>query len=137
MPKINYDIKTIPRRYADLVDILAPRPIHSEAAHKRALRMVRCLAGHELSRDQDDYIDALATFVERYEDQQEKVPEGTPLDVLGVLMESHAMSAYALGKLLGDPSLGSKILRGERDLSKAHIRKLCDHFTVSADLLIG
>jgi antitoxin component HigA of HigAB toxin-antitoxin module len=49
-------------------------------------------------------------------------------------MERSGMSSSGLGRLLGDRALGSRILRGERKLSKEHIRRLCDRFHVSADL---
>ncbi len=137
MPKTAYDIQTLPRQYAELVDILAPRPIHTQSEYEDVLEMVDCLAGHKLGKDQEDYLEALLTFIEAYEEQHHEVPEGSPLDALRVLMEAHGMSAYALGKLLGDPSLASKILHRERDLSKAHIKTLCKHFGVSADLFIG
>jgi hypothetical protein len=51
-------------------------------------------------------------------------------------IEQNGMNASALGELLGNRSLGSKILREERELSKEHIRKLCERFAVSADLFI-
>ena len=47
------------------------------------------------------------------------------------------MTASALGGLLGNRSIGSKLLRGERELSKAHIRRLCERFKVSADLFLA
>lgn len=48
------------------------------------------------------------------------------------------MTATDLSRLLGDESrsLGSRILRGERELSKAHIKALCKRFAVSADLFL-
>jgi hypothetical protein len=42
------------------------------------------------------------------------------------------MTDSDLGRLLGDRVLGSKILRGERTLSKDHIRKLRERFKVNA-----
>jgi len=36
-----------------------------------------------------------------------------------------------LGRLLGNRSLGSLILNGRRQLSKAHIEKLSEHFGLS------
>jgi antitoxin component HigA of HigAB toxin-antitoxin module len=47
------------------------------------------------------------------------------------------MTSSALGELLGHRSLGSKLLRGKRQLSKTHIRILADHFKVRADLFLG
>jgi len=55
---------------------------------------------------------------------------------LQYLCEQNDMPASALGELLGNRSLGSKVLRGERQLSKEHIRKRCDRFSVSSDLFL-
>jgi antitoxin component HigA of HigAB toxin-antitoxin module len=42
------------------------------------------------------------------------------------------MNESDLGRLLGERSLGHKILKGDRQLSKAHIRRLSDYFKVDA-----
>jgi antitoxin component HigA of HigAB toxin-antitoxin module len=46
------------------------------------------------------------------------------------------MTASDLGELLGNRSLGSKVLRGERELSKTHLRILAERFKVDAGLLL-
>ena len=51
-------------------------------------------------------------------------------------MAARDTNASDLGRLLGERSLGPKILSGQRELSKAHIRKLADHFGVSAGLFL-
>ena len=56
--------------------------------------------------------------------------------VLRQLMEEHGMSASELGRLLCERSLGVKILKRHRELSKSHIRKLADYFKLSADLFL-
>jgi antitoxin component HigA of HigAB toxin-antitoxin module len=51
-------------------------------------------------------------------------------------LEQNDMTASDLGKLLGNRSLGSKILRGERELSKQHFRILTERFKVDAGLFL-
>ena len=46
------------------------------------------------------------------------------------------MSESDLGRLLGDRSLGHRILAGERELSKAHIRTLAAHFRLNPAALL-
>jgi antitoxin component HigA of HigAB toxin-antitoxin module len=54
---------------------------------------------------------------------------------LKYLIDLHQMNGSQLGQLLGrNRSLGGKILRGERQLSKAHIRVLVERFKVSPAL---
>jgi antitoxin component HigA of HigAB toxin-antitoxin module len=45
------------------------------------------------------------------------------------------MNASDIGRLLGDRSLGPKILNGDRALSKSHIKILAQHFNVSPAVL--
>jgi antitoxin component HigA of HigAB toxin-antitoxin module len=82
------------------------------------------------TKGQLKYLDTLTILVERYEDETEGVvPEGVaPLAVLRYLMDDRGMSASDLGRLLGDRSLGPKILSGDRALSKAHLKILAQHF---------
>ncbi|MCX7046640.1 MAG: hypothetical protein NTX50_14285 [Candidatus Sumerlaeota bacterium] len=46
------------------------------------------------------------------------------------------MTIAQLGRLLGHRELGSMLLNGKRSLSKAHIQKLCAHFSVSPALFL-
>jgi HTH-type transcriptional regulator/antitoxin HigA len=61
---------------------------------------------------------------------------GSPISILKHLLDSNEMNASQLGELLGNRSLGSKILRGERELSKTHIRLLAERFKVSPALFL-
>ena len=45
-------------------------------------------------------------------------------------------SIRLMGRLLGNRALASLILNGHRQLSKAHIRKLANHFKISAALFL-
>lgn len=134
-----YRYKDLPKTYAGLVGILPPRPIHGEGDLEEVRQMVEVLAVRQsLTKDQRDYLDALTLFIEAYEDEHVPMDESfdTPLDALKHLVEASGMSRARLGELLGDRSLGTRILNGERQMSKAHIAKLCDHFKVSPEMFI-
>ena len=60
----------------------------------------------------------------------------TPVELIRSLMEEHGMSESDLGRLLGDRSLGHRILSGERELSKVHIRVLANHFSLNPAALL-
>jgi len=96
------------------------------------------MAGFEMNADQEDYFDAIATFVEKYEAVHHAIdgPKMTPVQLLRSLMDEHGMSESDLGRLLGDRSLGHRILTGERELSKAHIRTLANHFRLNPAALL-
>jgi HTH-type transcriptional regulator/antitoxin HigA len=109
-----------------------PRPLHDEVDYQNALGMLDSMAGFKLNADQEDYFDAIATFVEKYEAVNHSIagPRMTPLQMIRSLLEEHKMSESDLGRLLGDRSLGHRILDGQRELSKSHIRILAKHFSL-------
>lgn len=115
------------------------RPIKDEADYDNAVELVDQLAVVvDPNVDQTDYLVTLSELVSRY-DEEHYPPDPdqtTPLEALRYLMALHEMNGSALGELLGNRALGSKILRGERQLSKTHIRILCDHFRVNPSLFL-
>lgn len=128
----------MPKTFNGLCRMLPPRPIHDEAEYDNAIEMLDSLVGFELNEDQLDYVEVMSTLAGAYEDEHHAIDtsEITGLDALKYLLEQSGMTASDLGNLLGNRSLGSKILRGERELSKRHIRVLADRFKVSADLFL-
>jgi antitoxin component HigA of HigAB toxin-antitoxin module len=132
------DFRRMPRRYANLVAMLPPRPVHDDTDLANATEMIDRLAGHDLNSDQEDYLEALSTFVEVYEHHRYPMDDSriTPLETLKFLLSEHGMTASDLGRLLGNRTLGAAILRGERGLSKTHIRKLAEHFKVQPGLFL-
>lgn len=115
-----------------------PRPLHDDMDYRNALAVMDAMAGFKMNRDQEDYFEALATFVEKYEASHHAIDEAkmTPVELIRSLMEEHGMSESDLGRLLGDRCLGHRILSGERELSKAHIRILAERFSLNPAALL-
>jgi HTH-type transcriptional regulator/antitoxin HigA len=115
-----------------------PRPLHDEVDYRNALRVMDAMAGFKMNADQADYFDAIATFVEKYEAEHHPIggSKMTPVQLIRSLMQEHRMNESDLGRLLGDRSLGHRILSGERELSKVHIRVLADHFSLNPAALL-
>jgi HTH-type transcriptional regulator / antitoxin HigA len=128
----------LPKTYSELVRLLMPRPIHDEVDYDNAVEILDSMAGFDLNADQADYFDAIATFIEKYEAENHphNIPKLTPLQLVKALIEEHEMSDSDHGRLLGDRSLGHRILSGERELSKTHIRILSKHFCVNPAALL-
>jgi HTH-type transcriptional regulator / antitoxin HigA len=128
----------IPEKYAELVSLLMPRPLHDEVDYRNALQVLDAMAGFEMNADQEDYFEAISTFVEKYEARHHVVAQAamTPVELLRSLMDEHGMNESDLGRLLGDRSLGHRILNGEREFSKAHIRLLAEHFSIDPAALL-
>lgn len=124
--------------YLELAAQFIPRPLRDEVDYHNALDVLDAMAGFKLNSDQEDYFDAISTFVEKYEAEHHSISDikMTPLELIRSLMAEHGMNASDLGRLLGDRSLGSRILSGERELSKVHIRILSQHFGINAGALL-
>ena len=132
------DFRRVPKTYGALVAMLPPRPIHDDVDLANATEMIDRLAGFKLNVDQEDYLEAISTFVEAYEAERFPMDDSriTPLDALKALLTEHDMTASDLGRLLGNRTLGAAILAGRRNLSKAHIKTLAGHFKVEPGLFL-
>ena len=109
-------------------------PIRNEKDYDLAIQVIEKLVlRDDLSETEQAQLDILTTLVEAYDKEHHSIDLSrvTPIDLLRSLMEDHAMSASDLGRLLGNRSLGSLILNGRRQLSKAHIKKLSERFGLS------
>jgi HTH-type transcriptional regulator/antitoxin HigA len=127
----------LPRDYTGLCKVHLPRPIRDKVDFENVTDMADAMAGHKLTKDQEDYFDLLCRLIEDYEKEHVEAPKSRGLDVLRHLMAEHGMSAADLARLLKTHrSLGAMILRGERQLTLAHVAVLARHFGVSADLFL-
>ncbi len=129
----------LPETWAELTAELPLRPIHDDNDYDNAVELLdRIAILDERTEDQEDYLETLSALVERYDDEHFAItdPDFSPIESLRYLCDQNDMTASALGELLGNRSLGSKILREERQLSKEHIRRLCDRFKVGSDLFL-
>jgi len=127
-----------PDTYTALCSLHLPRPIHNAAEARAAAAVVESLAGFPLNRDQSDYLEAVAHFVDEYDRAHNAaLPAAEGKAVLRHLMDEHGMSAADLSRLLGGSrNLGAMILRGERNLTLPHVRTLAAHFKVSPEVFL-
>lgn len=124
--------------YFDLVQTVPLRPIHSKAAHNRAMQMLKQLALlDDMNQDQSDYFDVLSDIVEDYERSCWSFASVSVPEIIKSFIDDHGMSASDLGRLLGERTIGHKVLTGKRKLTTGQIKKLADHFKVSTDLFIS
>jgi HTH-type transcriptional regulator/antitoxin HigA len=127
--------------YLALIRKFALRPIRSDKEYDAAVAILDGLAVQpegSLDPGEQDYFDTLTLLVEAYDEEHHQVTTRhlDPLAMLKYLMEENGMRPAALGRLLGNRGLASLILHGRRQLSKTHIRKLAEHFKVSASLFL-
>lgn len=131
--------KDMPKAFIDLVALLPPHVIRHERDYDNVIAFIdKLLARPRLSKGQTEFLETWTVLIGDYEDKHHAIDTSdiSGLDSLKYLLEQSNMTASDLGVLLGNRSLGSKILRGERELSKAHLRILAAHFKVDAGLFL-
>lgn len=113
----------------------------SKQDYEQALDIIECLL--EQAPD-SPLIELLMAKIERYEDNEpelaafnarvEALPRGVA--ALRVLMDQYGLNQSSFTNEIGQRSLVSRILSGERNLTVDHIRALAERFNVSAEVFI-
>ena len=106
---------------------------HSETEYERLLAFADELM--QWTRDKKDpqatsLLKLVAGNISAYENRQYPPKQVTPVEMLKFIMEQHHLGQDDLPEI-GSQSLVSKILKGERQLTLEHIRKLSKRFGVS------
>lgn len=119
--------------YLQLVQKFPLTPIRSQKQLKEAHGVIDRLTQipeHRLTQGQADYLEVLGDLALKFESPQvdASLSDLTGLDILNHLLQEHGMNASELGRLLGQRELGSKILRGDRQISRSHAQALGTHF---------
>lgn len=110
-------------------------PLRTESDYRKAQEIVDKLAvkGEEnLSDTEKDQLEVFGILMEKYEEDHYSIEplNLTPIEFLQLLLRENSMSESDLGRLLGDRTLGHKILKGTRRLSRNHVRVLGEYFRV-------
>jgi antitoxin component HigA of HigAB toxin-antitoxin module len=129
----------LPKDYAGLCRLQMPRPVHDRVEYANVAEVTDAMAlwQEDFTADQRDYFDLLCGLLEDYDRAHLRWPKVGVRARLRHLLDESGMSAADLSRLLGGSrNLGAMILRGDRNLTVAHIRKLADHFRVSPELFI-
>lgn len=129
----------LPETFDALNAMHALRPIKDEIDYDNAVELIDRLAVRgDLNEDQGDYLITLSELIARYDSEHYAIDAAdvSGLDALKSILDDHEINASQLGEMLGNRALGSKILRGERELSKTHLRILGDRFKVNPSLFM-
>jgi len=136
--KNSLSFSTLPTEYGALVALFPPRPIHDRIGYDNTVEVVDAMAGHALSKDQEDYLEILSRTIEAYEAGVRPAATVRGRKLLAALVDEHELTAADLGKIIRvDSSHAAKILRGDRAITATHAKKLARHFAVSVDSLLG
>ncbi len=111
---------------------------HNKIDYQNALAVAAELASRtDLNSEQADYLEVLTKVFADYEEEHLEMSKHSPQEILKFLVEENEMSGSDLGRILGSRTLGPALLRGQRSLSKTHIKKLAKYFSVSPALFFG
>lgn len=124
-------------RFEELNAAFPLRPIRTEKAHGRALKVFAKLA-NERGDDVADYKIVLLKLIADYEEMaghRIDTSRTSAADVVRHLLEERKLSVNALAKKIGmSQGTLNEMLRGNRDWSKTAIMKLADFFGLTTDL---
>ncbi len=116
--------------YMEVLRAFPPRPIRSDAEHRRAIEVIDGLIDRpDLSVDEADYLDVLGLIVADYEDALYDRPALSPIERLRYLMEEHGLTQAELARRAGVPVQSlSDILHGKRKVSPRVRARLAECF---------
>ncbi|HEY7336325.1 MAG TPA: transcriptional regulator [Bryobacteraceae bacterium] len=112
------------------------RPIRDDHDHDRALREIERLWGAAEGTARGDRLDVLVSLVEAYERKRFPIDPPDPIDAIRFRLEQQGLDHRALVGVIGSRSRVYEVLRGDRPLSLAMIRRLHEKFGIPAEILI-
>ena len=126
-----------PSDYAQLLVKYQPKVIETEAENDRAIELAQELE-HKADRslEEDAILELLVTLIEKFEDENYPIPEGTPHSMLLHLMEAGGIKQENLVGVIGSRGVVSEVVNGKRSISKAQAKALADFFSVDVGLFI-
>jgi HTH-type transcriptional regulator / antitoxin HigA len=112
------------------------KPIKTEAEHGAALREIERLWGAAEGTREGDQLEVLATLVEVYEQAHFPIDVPDPIEAIKFRLEQQGTDKRALIGLIGSRTRVHEVLRRDRTLSLAMIRRLNQTLKIPAEVLI-
>jgi HTH-type transcriptional regulator/antitoxin HigA len=112
------------------------KPIKTEADHAAALREIERLWGAGEGTPQGDRLEVLATLVEAYEQAHFPMEAPDPIEAIKFRLEQQGADQKALIGVIGNRTRVYEVLRRDRALSLAMIRRLNRKLHIPAEVLI-
>ena len=130
---------TNPKEYAHLLSDALPHVIHTESENDRCTAVLENLLRQKKRTAEEKRLAELLTLlIEEFEEKEYALPAtGGPIDLLRHLMDSNHLRQVDLLDVFGTASVVSEVLKGKRELSKAHITKLSERFHLSPALFFS
>jgi HTH-type transcriptional regulator/antitoxin HigA len=121
-----------PTDYAELLRQTQPAVIHAEEQNRQYLGTLEHLAAKpDPTAAEAKLIELLTLLIEQYEAQAYPLPHTSPTDIIRHLMEAHHLRQKDLVGIFETESIVSAVLNGKRELTRDHIKRLSERFSVS------
>lgn len=117
--------QTLPVRFA---------PIRNETEYQNLIQLLNGLidiVGDDETHDLADFLDLVGQLITDYEHQYHPVRDARPGEVLRFLMEQQGLTICDLSNDIGDSTVVSAILNGQRELDLEQVKALSGRFSVS------
>ena len=111
-------------------------PIRTEAEHDEALCEIERLWGAPVGTPDGDRLDVLIALVEAYERAHHNIDAPDPIEAIRFRLEQQGLDHRALIGVIGNRTRVYEVMRGDRQLSLAMIRRLHQRFQIPAEVLI-
>jgi HTH-type transcriptional regulator / antitoxin HigA len=112
------------------------KPIKTKSDHQAALCEIERLWGAEDGTPEGDRLDILTTLVEAYEEAHFPIDLPDPIEAIRFRLDQQGEDKSALVGVIGNRTRVYEILRRDRGLSLAMIRRLNARFHIPAEVLI-
>ncbi len=112
------------------------KPIKNAKDHDRALHEIEKLWGAAKGSPQGDRLEVLVALVDAYERTHYPIDSPDPIDAIRFRLEQQGLDQRALIGVIGNRTRVYEVLRGDRGLSLAMIRRLHKRFGIPAEVLI-
>ena len=112
------------------------KPIKTDADHTSALREIERLWGADVRTAEGDRLEVLTTRVEAYEQSRFPMDAPDPIEAIKFRLEQQGADKKALIGVIGNRTRVYEVLRRDRPLSLAMIRRLNQTLNIPAEVLI-
>jgi HTH-type transcriptional regulator/antitoxin HigA len=124
--------------YKQLIAVVPPKIIHTEEENRYYLAKLEELNNRwtELSQAERDLYGTLGVLIEDFEKKAYKARAAAPIEVIKELMLANGLKQKDLIGVFETASVASEVLKGKRNLTTDHIRRLGKRFNISPAIFL-
>ena len=125
------------REYRALVVASLPHVIRNNSENEHYTRLLESLDSKpNPTAAEKELAELLTVLIENFEEQHYALQRATPRESLTELMRASGLKQKDLVDIFGTPSIVSEVLKGKRNLTVEHIRRLSERFHVTPEVFI-